>query len=456
MSKGDASTIPSRRRSEDGADAPIPRVVAAFADGRPICVDQRLDVEGVLVGRGGSATLVLDDASVSRAHARIGFDGARWTVEDLGSRNGTFVDGRRVRGEVLVAAPRVIRVGDSVLFPLGDLAGSIAPPDLDGPRVIGERVRRVFASIASLASVSQAIYFRGESGSGKELAARELHRCARPSGPFIAVNCAAIPEALAESLLFGVRRGAFSGATEAREGFVRAANGGVLFLDEIAELSLSLQSKLLRALETRSVIPVGDTHSYPVDLLLCVATHHDLRARVRDGEFREDLYYRLGRPMIELPPLRRRLEELPWLVTATLAALDPSLTCEAALLEACALRPWPGNIRELITEVRVAGQRARAAGRTRVERADLAEDAGVAIDRATPGEVGDRREHEPSVGQRRQHDARAAELAARREEITAALAAEDGNVSAAARRLGVHRNQLRRWLTRLEGQDEAE
>ena len=451
-----ASTVPSRGRRGDDRESPHPRIVAVWSDGRPVCLDRPLGDAGLLIGRGAGAGLVLDDASVSRAHARIDFDGARWTVADLGSRNGTYLDGQRLRGELLVPTPRVLRVGDSVLIPLVDLAGELAAPDLHGPQVIGERLRRVWAAIAGLADVSPSLYFRGESGSGKELAARELHRRARPQGPFVAVNCAAIPEPLAEALLFGVRRGAFSGAVESSEGYLRAAHHGVLFLDEIGELSLPVQAKLLRALETRSVVPVGDTRGHPIDVQLCVATHHDLRVMVRDGRFREDLYYRIGRPMLELPPLRQRPEDLPWVLAAVLAAIDPALRCDATVVEACILRPWPGNLRELITELRVAAQRTRQAGRTCVELRDLAADAGLAI--AAQVDEAPHDQHvpptpepaSPSPGQQRRIAARDAELATRRPDIEAALRAAAGNISVAARALGVHRTQLRRWLAHLE------
>ena len=456
MPPAHASTVPSRGRRGDDPTAPVPRLVAVWSGGRPVCLDRPLTDDPLLIGRGGEADLVLADTSVSRAHARVRFDGACWHITDLGSRNGTYVDGQRLRGELLLPAPRVIRVGDSVLVPLADLGGELTAPELHGPHVIGERLRRVFAAIAGLAEVSPSLYFRGESGSGKELAARELHHRARPHGPFVAVNCAAIPESLAEALLFGVRRGAFSGAVEASEGYLRAAHGGVLFLDEIGELSLALQAKLLRALETRSVVAVGDTRGHTIDLQLCVATHHDLRAMVRSGRFREDLYYRVGRPMLELPPLRARREDLPWVLAGVLADLDPALRCDPCVVEACVLRPWPGNLRELVTELRVAAQRARHDGRTCVEPRDLADDAGMtlaaepATGEPTPPPREPREPAPPSPGQRRQAEARDAELATRRPAIEAALRTAGGKVSVAARALGVHRTQLRRWLAHLE------
>ncbi|MDQ6679718.1 MAG: sigma-54 dependent transcriptional regulator, partial [Pseudomonadota bacterium] len=194
----------------------------------------------------------------------------------------------------------------------------------------------------------------GESGTGKELVARAIHEVsARGSQPFIAVNCSAIPEQLLEAEFFGYRKGAFTGAVDDREGFFQAASGGTLFLDEIGDLPLSMQSKLLRAIQERSVRPVGATSELPVDVRLLSATHKDLAAEVQLGQFRQDLFYRLNVIQIRVPPLRERIEDLAVISERVLERLAreanvwpaPQLTHEALIhLERYA---FPGNVREL-------------------------------------------------------------------------------------------------------------
>ena len=144
------------------------------------------------------------------------------------------------------------------------------------------------------------------------------------NAPFVAVNCAAIPEGLAERLLFGARKGAYSGATADAEGYIQAANRGTLFLDEIAELDPLVQAKLLRVLETREVLPLGASRAKKVDIGICAASHRRLRDEVTAGRFREDLYFRIGRPEVQIPPLRERLDEIPWFVARELRRVDPS------------------------------------------------------------------------------------------------------------------------------------
>src|SRR5262249_30230012 len=213
------------------------------------------------------------------------------------------------------------------------------------------------------------LHITGETGSGKELAARRFHETGpRPDGKFIAVNCATIPAALAERLLFGARKGAYSGADTDTEGYVQAAHGGSLFLDEVAELELAVQAKLLRVLETREVVPLGGSHGKKVDVRFCSATHGGLRARVADGRFREDLFFRIGRPEVRLPPLRERAEEIPWLVQAALEGA----TAHVSLVEralACAGR---GNTRELALETREAARPAASEAGAEVQARPLA------------------------------------------------------------------------------------
>ena len=213
-----------------------------------------------------------------------------------------------------------------------------------------DRARRVAESDAS-------ILIQSESGTGKELIARAVHSAsARRAKPFVAVNCSAIPEQLLESELFGHVKGSFTGATANREGLFQAAQGGTLFLDEIGDMPLSFQVKLLRALQEKEIRPVGDTRSVPVDVRIISATHHNLEQAVQQGDFREDLYYRLNVVMLELPPLRERREDIPLLANHFLKQVarrsnqkPKSFAPEAMQLLVSA--PWPGNVRQLLNVV---------------------------------------------------------------------------------------------------------
>ena len=198
------------------------------------------------------------------------------------------------------------------------------------------------------------VLVHGESGTGKELVARAIHACsARASQPFVAVNCGAIPENLLEAEFFGYRKGAFTGASEDREGFFQAAQDGTLFLDEIGDLPLAMQSKLLRVIQERAVRPVGAVAEVPTQVRIVSATHKDLAAEVQAGRFRQDLFYRLNVICIPVPPLRERLEDLPAIATALLAriaedaALDPVPRLSADALAALAAHRFAGNVREL-------------------------------------------------------------------------------------------------------------
>jgi DNA-binding NtrC family response regulator len=282
--------------------------------------------------------------------------------------------------------------------------------------------------------MSNVLHLTGESGSGKEHAARRFHASgARPKGPFVAVNCASIPAALAERLLFGAKRGAFSGADADVDGHVQAADGGTLFLDEIAELDPPVQSKLLRMVENGEVTALGGARPRKVDLRICTATHDDLRARVAAGTFREDLYFRLGRPSVSLPPLRERAEDIPWLVQAALEGGKPP---HVSIVELALARPWPGNVRELLLEIREAARAASSEECDAVEARHCSAEAGVRADEAGGAEGGaertsPRRSEPPTTS-----------------EMLEALRANAGNVARTARALGVHRTQLRRWLDR--------
>jgi len=222
-------------------------------------------------------------------------------------------------------------------------------------RLVGESVvmRQVKDRVARVARSMAPVLITGESGTGKELVARALHANShRASGPLVAVNCSAIPEQLLEAEFFGSRKGSFTGSTQDRDGFFQAARGGSLFLDEIGDLPLAMQSKLLRAVQERSVRSVGATQEVPVDVRIISATHRDLASDVSSGRFRQDLYYRLNVIDIVIPPLRERLDDLPALCTSLLARIAAESGIEPprlspSVLEQICLAPLKGNVREL-------------------------------------------------------------------------------------------------------------
>ncbi|WP_437645095.1 sigma 54-interacting transcriptional regulator [Sorangium sp. So ce362] len=430
MGADDQSTV----RASDAEAAPTaaatPGLVVIFTRGQPACAPIPLGDGAIVLGRASADdTVVVDDEQVSRRHTRVVLSGQGLQITDLGSRNGTFVDGEQVEEQVFPSLPRLLRIGGTLLRFTADVApfqrgGVLEHVD----EVVGPTLRQTRERIARAGARGETLLLTGPSGSGKELAARAFHAATGRGGPFVAVNCAAIPEGLAERLLFGARRGAYSDANADAEGYVQAAHGGTLFLDEIGELDASVQPKLLRVLETREVLALGDTRPRKVEFRLCAATLRDLQAEVAARRFREDLYYRIGRPEVRIPALTERLEELPWLIAAELRRDGARLAPGVSLVESCALRAWPGNVRELLREVRQAGLSAHAAGRAVVTASHLAPSAGLDITevaKRTPAPV---------------------EL--RRIAIEMALRREQGNVTRAARSLGMHRNQLRRWLVR--------
>jgi transcriptional regulator with GAF, ATPase, and Fis domain len=340
----------SETRPDAVASKPLPRhrVHLEWTDGTG---PHRQALEALAVaGSAASVDIVVHDMLASRLHAEIEprEDGV-W-VRDLGSRNGTYVNGLLVRearvplgGRVRLGATEIVLVHDEI-NPSPDLW----PDDFFGPLVgASAAMRSLFARLGKIAPTDATVLVYGETGTGKELVARAVHEASvRRDEPFIIVDCGALPENLLEAELFGHARGAFTGATDARAGAIETANGGTVFLDEIGELPLAMQPKLLRVLESRTVRRLGDPQHRSVDVRFVAATHRDLRTMVNQGAFREDLYFRLAVVPISVPPLRERVDDIPLLVRHFLAgSASPDLDIET--LQKIVSRPWLGNVREL-------------------------------------------------------------------------------------------------------------
>jgi two-component system, NtrC family, response regulator AtoC len=327
-------------------------------------VTHELPVEGeVTLGRGHAATVFVDHASVSRLHARlrIGAGGGAGptplSLEDLDSANHTRVAGRTLAPQT----PTPVRAGDAI--ELGDVVVVIQRGHVARP--VARRVeattlgrsaamREVERVVERIAPGSISVLIAGETGVGKEVIADAIHRQSRRvDRPFVRLNCAAVAEQLLESEWFGYERGAFTGAAQAKPGLLETADGGTVLLDEVAELPMALQAKLLRVVEERSVMRVGGVRPRRIDVRFLAATHRDLEAEITKGTFRQDLYFRLNGVTLHVPPLRERREEIRSLASVFMAEAAaeaqrpraPSLDPEAlAWLEGYA---WPGNVREL-------------------------------------------------------------------------------------------------------------
>jgi transcriptional regulator with PAS, ATPase and Fis domain len=424
----------------------VPGLILVFSGAEPHLAAAALGREPLTLGRDDVLGLKLGDSRLSRRHAQLRFDRGLFHVRDLESRNGTFVDGERVSCERQVPAG-TLRLGDTLLLLREDvrpfLAGTLER--VDGA-VIGPTLRAAWRTIAAVAAEGGCIHVSGETGTGKELAAHHFHdSTGRKSGPMVAVNCSALSPALAERLLFGTRKGAYSGAETDAIGYVQAASGGTLFLDEVAELDLSVQAKLLRVLEQREVLPLGATRPVAVDLRVCSATHRNLGDEVARGRFREDLYYRLGLPEVHIPPLRARREELPYLMQAIVGRAPGGLGCHASLVEAVLLRAWPGNVRELEKRLVEASRVARAQGDPCVRAVHLGEAGLVPEQESRPLESTTGVIAEPAQQDRPPRRLRTGP-ASERALIVRALEDAAGNQTRAAEALGISRRTL---VTRL-------
>jgi len=327
----------------------VPKLVATTGPsaGRAFAVTRATST----VGRHPTNDFVVDDPRVSGTHLELTRVGDRVRIQDVGSTNGTWLGAHRVT-DIEIAPGAELTIGDSTLRLETD--ASAAPPPAAESDSFGQLVgrsavmRELFATLERIAPKELAVLVQGETGTGKEEVARAIHAASpRANGPFIVIDATALPEALAESLLFGHEKGAFTGAHERRIGFFEAARGGTVFIDEVGELPSVLQAKFLRVLERREIIRVGGHTPLPIDVRVLAATNRDLRNAIDKGRFREDLYFRLAQVRVFVPPLRQRLEDLPLICAKLLARAGSDAMIDVEALEHLSSMPWPGNVREL-------------------------------------------------------------------------------------------------------------
>jgi DNA-binding NtrC family response regulator len=309
----------------------------------------------IRIGKVDENDLVLPEETVSRVHCEILRDAKGHLLRDLHSTNGTFLDGAEIK-EAYVRSGSIITVGTVQLkFQPFEERIEILPSEKDQ---LGElvatslRMREIFGLVERIAPTEATVLIEGETGTGKDLVARTIHSLSkRAEKPFIVVDCGAVSGTLIESELFGHEKGAFTGATTTRQGAFELAHGGTIFLDELGELSLDLQPKLLRVLEQREIRRVGGNRTIKVDIRVIAATKQDLPKEVQKGKFREDLYFRLSVVPIHMPSLRERKEDIPLIVRAFLAKMAkegaPARDIDDAAMQSLIAHDWPGNVREL-------------------------------------------------------------------------------------------------------------
>ncbi|MGH7297650.1 MAG: sigma 54-interacting transcriptional regulator [Polyangiaceae bacterium] len=421
-------------------------VVLSPATGGPIGDPVAVVVEPVIVGRGEHCQLVLDDPQVSDSHCSFTATPKGVLMRDLGSKNGTYLHPLLVtdKGFVYVTADVRVRFGQTWTelrvtreqVPIST-SGSFGP-------LVGrsEAMRAIYKQLEALAPTKLNVLITGETGTGKELVARALHNASpRSSASFVTIDCGSIPPQLAESVLFGHEKGAFTGADRRSAGLFENANGGTLFLDEIGELSLDIQPKLLRALQAREIRSVGGKEYRPIDVRVIAATLRDLHTEVNEGRFRPDLFHRLNTVEVRMPSLRDRLEDIPDMVARFLTEFgDPgAVTRMDEVSRGRLLRyDWPGNVRELHNVIEAAfelshggpieipelgSRRSRAAGSEAPLRPSLSR---------------------PYEAQRKEHTD-----AFDRAYFSALLRETEGNVSEMARMVDMERSTVRDYLKRL-------
>lgn len=443
---GETLTTMGEGAGAGGARGRFPWLVLLLEADRPLAGSARFALGGVDVvelGRGDTRSaasvhrdaaqvLVLrfPDARASAVHARLVRVAGRWVLEDCGSKNGTRAGGTPIARSTL-ASGDVFEVGHTHFCFTLEPDAPDSPSQHQALETFSQALSTRFAALSKVARSDVPIVVTGESGTGKELTARAVHDLSGRPGRFVAVSCAALPQSLIESELFGCRKGAFSGATEDRAGLVRAADRGTLFLDEIGDLPPAAQGTLLRVLQEREVLALGANTPIPVNLRVVCATHRDLSRLVATGAFRGDLFARLAGFELELPALRERRADLGLLVSRMLkrAGARENARLGPGVMTALLAYDWPYNARELEHSLRAA--------------LALAEDGPLEL-HALPQRIRTAPAARPQPG-----EVLTFEHATLRATLEAALQEHAGNVSAIARALGKDRTQIRRWLARL-------
>jgi DNA-binding NtrC family response regulator len=426
----------------------VPSLVCAMRCDRPFEPAARIlldGVEQVVLGRGdpavvrhnGELVVRVPDDRMSTLHGRLIRSDTGFSLEDNESKNGTLVNGRRCE-ETALEDGDVIETGHTFFIYRAHVPATLP----ETPAVFADgtdelplvtfvpALAKQFERLSRVARSNVPVIVLGETGTGKEVIARALHRMSKRQGEFVALNCGAIPATLIESELFGAKKGAFSGATEDRPGLVRAADGGTLFLDEIGELPPPAQVALLRVLQEQEVVPIGGTRPIKVDVRLVAATHKALDRMVDSGSFRADLMARLGGLKLRLPALRERREDLGLVVQALLRRVGAPAHIQLSRQAARALfvYPFPLNIRELEKALGLA--------------VTIVEPNGIIELEHLPEEL--RVEPRPPDPKREVSDEE------RKAHLLALLAQHRGKVADVARAMGKARMQIHRWIQRYE------
>ena len=421
--------------SPDGA---ILSVVSGAQKGRTLRIPGQAGTT-VTVGKAPDNHLVLDDSTVSRRHLSISRTGVGIEVCDLTSKNGVFIGSTRIR-QAVVEPGTLLRAGDVQLLVGVELKDVVIPPSEEEKFGIAFgsslAMRRIFGVLERIAPTTANVLLTGETGTGKDVLARSIHaRSRRSDGPFEVVDCGAVAGSLIESELFGHERGAFTGAVSARAGAFERAAGGTIFLDEIGELALPLQPKLLRVLEAREYRRVGGAKMLSADVRIVAATTRDLRREVSSGLFREDLYFRLAVVSIAVPPLRERAEDLPLLVRRLLEGAGGDLPVTQDTLACLRSHDWPGNVRELRNVIERAMHFSRAEGLATLRLADFPpREPGSSADSRSPARFDEAETYRETRTR--------FEAAFEDQYVTWLLDRFDDNVSAAARSVKMDRNHL--------------